>query len=461
MDLEKREWVREQLASANFGDERRVRRAAKLLRSVLEQPGGRISDVVVDPAERQAAYDFVEGPLRPELLVASFAEATLRAATALPFTYVAIDGTSLTLTDRMAAKGFGSIGQRAIPTRGLKVINALAIEPSGVPLGLVDMQFWVRKARATKGRGWRRRRMDTEVVHWVECIQRVLRRAAEHSVRPWVTMDREGDCGDMLRALTRAAARFTVRSSQNRRVSATKRLLRAEMSRRPIMGQHMVDMTTNEVVDIALLDVRVGRVVLDLPHHTAGTRRREDFPVNVVSVKERRAPRHRQRLDWMLLTNADVETLDDVRAVINGYSYRWRIEDFHRTWKDGHCRVEETQLRHRDHVVRWVTMHAAVATRVERLKHLARTQPDEPATIAFSEIEVEALRIRKRQIKKRTETISDDPPTIATAVRWLAETGGYQGKPTENPGATTIARGLERLIPFALGLEVGLKLAKK
>ncbi|MDB4998291.1 MAG: Transposase Tn5 dimerization domain [Myxococcaceae bacterium] len=52
-------------------------------------------------------------------------------------------------------------------------------------------------------------------------------------------------------------------------------------------------------------------------------------------------------------------------------------------------------------------------------------------------------------------------PSIATAVRWLAHIGGFQGKPTSSPGAITIGRGLERLIPFVLGLEAGMKLAKK
>ena len=460
MDLERDAWAREQLWTAELGDERRVRRARKILAELVDRPGGRISDVVVDAAARQAAYDFVEGCVRPEALVSAFADATLRAGASQSFLYVAIDGSSLTLTDRAGAKGFGSIGPRAFPTRGLKVITALAIEPNGAPLGLIDMQFWARKERATDGRARRRRTMTTETRHWLDVIDGVQERMAAHTIQPWVLIDREGDSGDMLRALERGGARFTVRSNQNRRLAGRDRRLRTAAKRHPSVGQHMVDLTMDDV-DIAVLDIRVGRVVLDLPDYTAGARRRTNFTVNVVSVRECDAPDHRAALDWMLLMNTDVATLEDARAVIDGYSYRWRIEEFHRTWKKGHCRVEETQLRHRDHVVRWATMHAAVATRAERLKHLARTSPHEPATVGFSEIEVVALRIRKRQIKKRTETISDDMPTIATAVRWLAETGGFQGKSTENPGSITIGRGLERLKPFVLGLEAGLKLARR
>ena len=29
----------------------------------------------------------------------------------------------------------------------------------------------------------------------------------------------------------------------------------------------------------------------------------------------------------------------DIRAVVDGYALRWKIEEFHRTWKRGRCRV--------------------------------------------------------------------------------------------------------------------------
>ena len=104
-----------------------------------------------------------------------------------------------------------------------------------------------------------------------------------------------------------------------------------------------------------------------------------------------------------------------------------------------------------DHVLRWATMLAAIAMRVERLKPLARTQPDLPADIALSQIEIEALRIAKTRIKKCTETIpTTGMPSIGQAVRWIAELGGYTGKSSGGPpGSITIARGFERLLIWA------------
>ncbi|MFO0590659.1 MAG: IS4 family transposase [Polyangiaceae bacterium] len=86
-----------------------------------------------------------------------------------------------------------------------------------------------------------------------------------------------------------------------------------------------------------------------------------------------------------------------------------------------------------------------MALRAERLKRLLREQPDRPASDEFSPLELEALRIAKEDQKKRTEVLSDHP-TLAEAVRWVADLGGYTGKSSGGPpGTITIGRGLHYL----------------
>jgi Transposase Tn5 dimerisation domain len=118
--------------------------------------------------------------------------------------------------------------------------------------------------------------------------------------------------------------------------------------------------------------------------------------------------------------------------------------------EDGQCNVESTQLQGKQQVTIWATMLASIAARIERLKQLARTKPDLPATEELAEHEVEALVLLKQKRKKKTETIPTGVPTIAQAVQWIAELGGYTGKSSGGPpGSATIGRGLERLAPAA------------
>ena len=238
--------------------------------------------------------------------------------------------------------------------------------------------------------------------------------------------------------------------------------MRAHMKKQRPCGAHFVHVPAraNRVARTAVLDVRYAEITLDLPDYTTRSRRRP-LRVGVVWVRERRPPRRGAPLDWMLLTNTVLDSYASAVSVIESYCHRWRIEDFHRTWKRGHCNVETTQLRAQPHVLRWATMLAAVAIRVERLKHLARTQPDEPATIELSALEIEALRAAKNRIKKRTEVLPRGAPSIGLAVRWIAELGGYTGKSSGGPpGSTTIGRGLERLLVWADGFAAGAGLKK-
>jgi hypothetical protein len=151
-------------------------------------------------------------------------------------------------------------------------------------------------------------------------------------------------------------------------------------------------------------------------------------------------------LDWLLYTNVPVRDAQQARRIVRSYATRWRIEDFHKTWKSAKCNVERTQLRTAQGVVRWATILAAVATRIERLKHLARTTPDQPASAELTDEEIHVLVALARRIKKRAEPVPSESLTIGRALEWIARLGGYTGKSSGGPpGSITIGRGLERL----------------
>jgi len=122
----------------------------------------------------------------------------------------------------------------------------------------------------------------------------------------------------------------------------------------------------------------------------------------------------------------------------------------HRTWKNGGCHVEATQLHSEAAVKKWATLLFTVAARTERLKMLARSSPDEPASVELSPYEVRALLLLKRRQKKRTEVVPDATPSIGQAVRWIADLGGYTGKSSGGPpGSVTIGRGFARVLNAA------------
>ena len=130
------------------------------------------------------------------------------------------------------------------------------------------------------------------------------------------------------------------------------------------------------------MEVRVAQLDVQLPQYVVDEA--SSFRTQVVWAREVSRERNSEPLDWMLFTSAKLTTYADAIRVIESYCLRWRIEDFHRAWKSGHCNVEETQLRKLDRVVRWATMLATVAVRAEQLKHQSREKPDAPASELLS-----------------------------------------------------------------------------
>jgi hypothetical protein len=465
-----RAWAISEFGDARLGDHRRKWRLIDMAAEVAAKPHGVVTSAFRSDASRQGAYDFLESKHVDAAAVEEAAGSSCaQRAARFPFVFVPIDGTGISLSDPHELKELGPIGGHDLRNcgRGMKAINAIALDPSGTPIGVAGQEFWTRPNRRNQTRAERRKadrrrpRHEKEIQRWTTVIKRIDERFETARATAWYVVDREGDAREILDALSSSRHFFTVRAAHDRAVSAAlekresairprhrykQRHLRAEMSRRPSYARCEIDVATglHRAARKARLVVRIQRLSLRMTRDDSHNV--DVVPINVVWVREvATTPNGEQPLDWMLFTNHPIDTVNNVERVIQSYTQRWRIEDFHKTWKSGCCHVEQAQLRSTAALKKWATILAAVAARVERLKHLARSNPDLPASGELTPYELKAVVLLKRREKKRTEVINDDP-TIALATRWIADLGGYTGKSSGGPpGSITIARGLERV----------------
>lgn len=450
-------WSREQFGGVELGDSRRTKRLVALGAGACAHPSGKIAGVFTRDADREGAYDFVENDeVDAKEIVEGIASVTARHCVGLPFAFVAVDGTSLTVTDHSGAKAMGSIGSRAQGARGVKAIDALAIDPQGVPIGLLGLTWWSReKAVVERGHARQARPLqDKETFHWVETIRLASRALEEREVRGWFLIDREGDNRDLLLELEQTPHWWTVRSNRDRNIElegGDVSKLRAELGAESLSGLYRLPVSGRggRAPREAIMIVRVKTIVLRLRDQK--TQRITRLAVKAVWAHEHgTTPQGEEPLDWMLFTNRPIETLEDALMVVWGYSQRWRVEEFHRTWKAGECDIESSQLGSPEALMRWATIVAPVAVRIERLKRLARTQPNAPASIELSPYEIRALHMLRFD-----DDLPRPSPTLAEAVSWLAELGGFTGKYSgRQPGATVLGRALKRLRPAARILEM-------
>jgi Transposase DNA-binding/Transposase DDE domain len=452
-----RSWAEEEFGQAELGDARRTSRLVAFAAAVAARPAGTVTKALSSSAAREGAFRLLENTaVRPDSVRAAVVGATGHRCAALGRVIVPIDATSLKVTDERAAKGLGAVGTTTNGARGVHAMTALAVTPQGASLGMCAQILWVRDETRRK----RANPDDSEARFWVEAMAASNATFEKYApdCQPWYQIDRGGDCNRVLVKAVDEQALLTVRAQYDRHLDDENKHLWPCLQRSPVIAKRQLQLPTRPPARkrhwvrgrrlqffvprpgrTARVEIRAARVTLVLKE-PGQTRRLE---INAVFVKEI-GYRGADALDWMLLTTHPIQTRKDVLAVIDAYTLRWRIEDFHRAWKRGLCRVEDTQLRSRDAIFKWATILATVATRAMRLAHLARTTPDVPASTEFGAFEIEAI------MALRQPKLGDDrPPTLLQAVRWVAEIGGHVGPWAGLPGATTIGRGLHDVLVTA------------
>ena len=367
---------------------------------------------------------------------------------------VPMDESSLSLPDPRGTRGFGPVGTHHKMTTGMHVISALAVDRDGTPLGLLDQQWWVRsKVRVPDHKGGSKRDPRPpearESFNWVRSLRAASARLRENApdCTPWFQLDRAGDCRVVFEVAEDERILITVRARGDRRlqygdgkVGYLRHRLRAQF----VAAHFVVDVPErpDQPSRRARLELRFTTVPLAVPISSS---QRRIVTMNAILANEVDVPRGAKPLCWVLLTNRRIETVMDALQVVSAYTLRWRVEDFHKAWKSGACDIEASQLRKRDHFLRWATIMAAVAVRIERLKHLARKEPNRPATDEFSRDEIDAA-ILLRKAETHVEYELGETPTLAEVTRWIADLGGYMGsKKAPPPGTIVLRRGLEQV----------------
>jgi hypothetical protein len=167
-----------------------------------------------------------------------------------------------------------------------------------------------------------------------------------------------------------------------------------------------------------------------------------------VHAREEKPPAGAKRIEWFLLTTEKVETTEDAARIVDFYTRRWRIEEWHRVLKQG-CKVLEHQNETAERLKRVIVIDAVIAWRIQLMALLGREVPELPCTVFFDEWEVKVLEALEGKKGKRG---TRPPFTLGQAIILVARQGGYLGRRSDPPpGAETIWKGMIRLYDRAEG----------
>jgi hypothetical protein len=455
-------WAAHVGSHADLGDERLNTRLGLILSALAAKPADSIPQASGACSQAKAMYRFFANErIGPDDLLQPLADATAEAVRGLATVLAIQDTTSLNFSTLKTTTGLGALNNSKT-ARGLHLHTTLALRADGVAVGILDQVYWARPpGELTAPLRKERPIEDKESRKWLDGIE-----AAENAwdslppaERPRLihVMDREGDIHEVLERVSASPHFAIIRSAQNRSVAGACDKAFAAVEAAPLLGTCTVNVPRlSHQPDPAIAQrqatLALRAVTLTIKPDPQKHPHRQSVIWTLIDAREMNAPAGSEPLHWRLWTNLPALTLENILEVLRFYGFRWRIEDFHLTFKSG-CQIEKLELEDANRLIKAATLYSAVAVRILALRDLARVEPDAPCTTILTQDEWQALYVR---FAKKTLTSAVEPPTIKQAVQWIGRLGGHLGRKRDGmPGVRTLWRGFRDLSLLAAGFHAG------
>ena len=465
---EPQRWAEKQFAGAKLTDIRRVARVKTIAAAMAVHPGQSIPKLCRSPYAVKATYNlFKHAEATPENIQSGHRALVLEAMRQ-PGVYLLLeDTTELSWSGKQAIAGLGPIGNSAAGLQGFFLHTVLSVRWPDTPqdnskrqpvevIGLGDQQYYVRTpCRQPRESSQERLKRARESQVWPQASQRVGR--APECVR-WVRVaDREADIYEYLVSCQDLGHGFVIRAAKDRALSHPEtgeragRLFTAARSAVPL-GEFTLELRRrpNHPARTAHLCVSATAVALRAPWRPGdGRGRKPPIKCTAVRVWEAAAPEAGDRLEWILLCDANVAHFAQARECALQYSTRWVIEEYHKAIKTG-CGAERLQLENAERLFAAIAIMSVVALRLIELRERLRTHPEaEAEQSGLSHLELEVLGERSG---RKLRTVRE----VALA---LGRLGGHLNRTRDGlPGWQTLWYGMNTLHALVEGVLIAHRL---
>ena len=458
------QWAHMTFGQAKLGDARRTARLVKLAEALAVSPELSVDAACLgDEAAAEGAHRLMRNDaVGAQAIAEAGFEATARLAEETAGWLLAIeDTTTLSFTHSVAGQ-LGDMGGVAhARSQGWWVHSVLLAEAdSRAPIGLIDQERWSRPLakRGKKHQRKKRRYTDKESYKWEKASRRVAARVTDAvQVRLVSVCDRESDVFEYLTYKTEHAGRFVVRACWDRGVEhAEQTRLWQQAHHARVLGERQVVVCQRggkygRTARTTSVEVAGCAVRLKAPKREVGPKL-EAIDVWLVHARETTPEEGQEPLEWLLLTDFEVETFEQADQILGFYETRWLIEDFHKAWKSG-AKVEQRRQQEAPNLEKVAVITAFVAVRLLQIRSLAACAPETSCAEIFSDAEWFCL-----WTSTETTPPPGEPPTVKWAWLALAKLGGWRDtQRTGRPGWLTMWRGWSRLEQRVAGFELALR----
>jgi hypothetical protein len=309
-------------------------------------------------------------------------------------------------------RGLGEIGKGV--GRGLLLHAMLALDAdSNACLGLVAGHIWTRQGRVLVPHE-QRRPQEKESWRWISTAERandVLAAAA----RVTVIDDREADIYAKWASVRTQNFHLLTRSMHDRALADGRSMYEAAA------GLPIADVSTirllaraNRPARQARLALHFGRVMLKRPQGPGMRDLPSTVELTLIEVVERDPPANVEPLHWYLLTTHAVSDPACAWQIVNWYKRRWTIEQLFRILKTQGLQIEDSRVEIADRLLKLTAIAAKAAVITLQLVQARDGQSTEPASVAFTEDEIQLLAALASKYQGRTNCKAIPTPRAAS-----------------------------------------------
>lgn len=444
--------------AAALGNRSRTKRLVRAANFLAAHPGGTLPDKLNSPPDLRAFYRLVNNrAVTHDAVLKPHRERTLELMREIPETLLVIHDTTELDFDSLTTlrKELGQIGNGN--RRGYLCHNSLVVVAgTGQVLGLANQILHCRpEVPKNEPRQVARQRENRESRLWIQGST-VVGPAPEG--RLWVDVcDRGCDSFEYLDHKHNQKGHYVIRCQHDRGILVeiagkfSPARLHDFARTLPEQGRRTVEVPARDGQPARTATVRVGfaPIVVPAPKNPRGEHGKASLSLWVVYVGEIDPPEGVDALEWILLTNVAVATIEDAFERIDWYHARWIIEELHKAQKTG-CGIEQMQFTTKAAMEPALAVISVVAVFLLQLRSASRdeTAKHRPALEVVPAVYVRVLTGWRFKAFRMDITVHD-------FFYALGRLGGHQNRKADGmPGWIVLWRGWTKLLTMVDGARI-------
>ena len=452
-------WAYNNFGNVQLFDKRRTKRLVDISARMAKNPGCSLASLYPEWYDTKAVYNLInQDVMTPDTIQENHRILTNKNIGNWQGDVLLIeDGSEFEWNRLEPIEGLGPVGSGREGDQGFILHSTLAVgivKGSGKNsnrlstrmLGLPCQQYYVRPPKREKRKKRDRGDVNLETDLWKKVINKKILPKKEHNLIR--VCDRAADIYEVIIETKDNGYDYIIRAKHNRSDSGDTEIRLFESLREmPAIGLTKLERRGRDGFKSRTIPLNVTWQEVSLQAPERPSYKKGQLPPLELTVVRAWGwdSETNELIEWFLYTSLAVNDIEGAIKIVNYYSCRWIIEDYHKAIKSG-LKAESLQLESAHGLFAAIAIMSVIALRLVDLRESMRVNPEAPAEESgLDTLEIKVLSVYlKRELK-----------TVKCVALAIGKLGGHLNRKSDGmPGIKTLWLGMTKLIALVEGAKL-------